>query len=78
MRDCRNCKFAEWQYTNHTPARIHPNRPGRCTYRVVFTVPAVLDANEIEMVVNGRVRRAIWAGNAYENCPTWEQVVKEG
>lgn len=73
MRDCRNCKFAEWQYTKHVPPLINPRKPGKCRFRVVFTVPAVLDANEVERALNGVYSRTIWADSAHENCPTWER-----
>lgn len=77
--DCRNCKWANWQMTNHNPPRINIQAFGKCSYSVpIPSLPAVLADNgygpsKLDLLLNGSHSRAIWSDSAYVDCPVWEK-----
>lgn len=68
-KDCRDCKWAEWQMKGNLKPRIDTSVSGRCRYEVV--APVLPRCSTLQMYQLGG-KMAIWHKKPYTDCPAWE------
>lgn len=73
-RTCKSCKYSSFTMTKHDPPRINTNHGGVCEYIVgPLPVPASIDQNALERLVNPYKGRKLDPVSLPENCAVWER-----